>query len=325
LNQSRMKVVVRKEYGTPEVLHPEEIEKPTPTDNEVLLKVKATSINKSDWYELTGPFVMRLLGGGFGKPKRQILLSDVAGQVEAVGKNAKAFQPGDEVFGSAHWGLAEYACAREDLLVLKPTNVSFEEAASVPIAAITALQGLRDKGKIQSNQRVLIDGASGGVGSFAVQIAKSFGAEVTAVCSTTNVEQARQMGADHVVDYTKEDFAKNGQRYDLIEGVNGDRSVRGYRNSMADKGNYVMIGGSKAMTQIIGTALLGPLASTGGKKMGFMGIAKLNQKDLVVLKELLQVGKIKPLIDRSYPLDESADAFRYFGEGHVRSKVVITI
>jgi NADPH:quinone reductase-like Zn-dependent oxidoreductase len=209
--------------------------------------------------------------------------------------------------------------------VPKPTNVSFEQAAAVPIAAITALQGLRDKGKIQANQKVLIDGASGGVGAFAVQIAKSFGAQVTAVCSTQNLEQASQMGADHVIDYTKEDFAKNGQKYDLIMGINGERSVLGYRDSLGEKGTYIMIGGSKAMTQLLVTAALGPLVSTKGRKMGFMGIAKLNQKDLVALKELLQDGKIKPLVDRSYPLSESPDAFRYFGEGHVRSKVVITV
>jgi len=320
-----MKAIVRKEYGSPEVLHPEEVEKPTPTDKEVLLSVRAASINKSDWYELTGPFVMRMMGGGFGKPKRQILLTDVAGQVEAVGKEVKQLHPGDEVFGAAHWGLAEFACAREDLLVPKPTNVSFEQAAAVPIAAITALQGLRDKGKIQPNQKALIDGASGGVGTFAVQIAKSFGAQVTAVCSTQNLDQASQMGADHVIDYTKDDFAKNGQKYDLIVGINGERSVLGYRDSLGEKGTYIMIGGSKAMTQLLVTAALGPLVSTKGRKMGFMGIAKLNQKDLVALKELLQDGKVKPLVDRSYPLSESPDAFRYFGEGHVRSKVVITV
>jgi len=320
-----MKAIVRKEYGSPDVLHPKEVEKPTPTDGEVLLRVRAASINKSDWFQLTAPSVMRLLAGGLRRPKRQILLSDVAGQVEAVGKNVKSFQPGDEVFGDAHWGLAEYACAREDLLVPKPTNVSFEQAACVPVAGITALQGLRDKGKVQPSQKVLIDGASGGVGCFAVQIAKSFGAEVTAVCSTRNLEQAGQMGADHVIDYTKEDFGKNGQKYDLIAGVNGDRSVLGYRDSLGPKGTYVMIGGSKVLGQLIGTALLGPLLSTGGRKMGFMGVAKLNQKDLLALKELLQEGKIKPLIDRSYPLSESVDAFRYFGEGHVRSKVVITV
>ena len=320
-----MKAVVRREYGSPDVLHLEELEKPTPADTEVLVRVQATSINKSDWFELTAPFPMRFLAGGIMKPKKQILLSDVAGRVEAVGKDVTQFQVGDEVFGNAHWGLAEYACAREDRLAPKPSNVTLEEAAAVPVAAITALQGLRDKGHIQAGQKVLIDGASGGVGVFAIQIAKSFGAEVTAVCSSRNVEQASQMGADHVMDYTKEDFAKNGQKYDLIAGINGDRSVLGYRDSLSEKGTYVMIGGSNVLIQLIGTALLGPLVSTGGRRMGFMGIAKLNQKDLVVLKELLQGGKIKPLIDRSYPLSESADAFRYFGEGHVRSKVIITV
>ena len=318
-----MRAVVRKEYGSPDVLHLEDVDKPTPTDTEILLRVRATSINKSDWFQLAGPFVMRITGNGFGKPKKKILLTDVSGQVEAIGKDVKSFQAGDEVFGAAHWGLAEYACARENLLVPKPANTSFEQAAAVPIAGITALQGLV-KGKVQPGQKVLIDGASGGVGCFAVQIAKSFGAEVTAVCSAQNVEQASQMGADHVVDYAKEDFAKNGQKYDLIAGINGGRSVLGYRDSLGKNGTYVMIGGSNAMAQIIGTALLGPLASTGGRKLGFMGIAKLNQKDLAALGELLEKGKIKPLIDRSYPFSESADAFRYFGEGHVKSKVVVT-
>jgi NADPH:quinone reductase-like Zn-dependent oxidoreductase len=319
-----MKAVVRKEYGSPDVLHLEEVEKPTPTDTEVLLRVRAASINKSDWYELTAPLLMRLLGGGIRTPKRQILLTDVAGEVEAVGKAVTQFKAGDEVFGAAHWGLAEYACARENLMVPKPANASFEQASTLPIAAITALQGLRDKGKVQAGQKVLVDGASGGVGTFAVQIAKAFGAEVTAVCSTRNLEQASQMGADHVVDYTKEDFGKSGQKYDLIVGVNGERSVMGYRDSLNEKGTYVMIGGSKAVSQLVVTALMGPLVSRKGRKLGFMGIAKLNQKDLLELKSLLEEGKIKPLIDRSYPLSESADAFRYFGEGHVRSKVVIT-
>jgi NADPH:quinone reductase-like Zn-dependent oxidoreductase len=320
-----MKAVVRRAYGAPDVLHLEEYEKPSPTDSEVLVRVRAASINKADWFELTAPFIMRFLGGGVLKPKRQILLSDVAGVVESVGKDARQFHEGDEVFGAAHWGLAEYTCAREELLVPKPNNATFEEAATVPVAAITALQGLRDKGRIQRGQRVLIDGASGGVGTFAVQIAKSFGAEVTAVCSTRNLEQATQLGADHVVDYTKEDFAKNGQKYDLIAGVNGDRSVLGYRDSLGEKGTYVMIGGSNVLSQLVVTALMGPLVSRNGRKMGFMGIAKLNRNDLVTLGQLLQAGKIRPLIDRSYPLSESAEAFRYFGEGHVRSKVVVSV
>jgi NADPH:quinone reductase-like Zn-dependent oxidoreductase len=320
-----MKAVLRKEYGSPDVLHLEEVDKPAPTDNEVLIRIRAASINKSDWYELTAPLIMRLLGGGLRKPKRQILLTDIAGQVEATGKNVKGFQPGDEVFAAAHWGLAEYACAREDLVVPKPSNATFEEAATLPIAGITALQGLRDKGKIQAGQRVLIDGASGGVGCFVVQIAKAFGAEVTAVCSTRNLDQAKQMGADHVIDYTKEDFAKNGQTYDLIMGINGSRSVLGYRGSLSEKGTYMMIGGSRAVTQLVGTALMGPFVSRKDRKMGFMGIAKLNHEGLVALKDLLQAGKIKPLVDRSYPLSQSADAFGYFGEGHVRSKVVITV
>jgi NADPH:quinone reductase-like Zn-dependent oxidoreductase len=321
-----MKAIVRPRYGPPEVLELREVEKPTPADNQALVKVYAASINKADYYELGESLIMRLLGGGVRKPKDVMIGSDVAGRVEAVGRNVKQFQPGDEVFGDTHGAYAEYACAREGLLALKPTNVTFEEAAAVPVAAITALQGLRDKGRIQPGQKVAIDGASGGVGTFAVQIAKSFGAEVTAVCSTGNLENARSMGADHVIDYTREDFTKKGEKYDLILGVNGGRSILGYRKALAPKGTYVMAGGSKPLRMIIQAALLGPLISrSGGKKLGFMGIAKLVQADLVVLKEFLEAGKIKPLIDRRYPLSETAEAMRYLGEGHAKGKVVITV
>jgi len=317
-----MKAIVRTKYGSPDVLELKEVEKPTPKDNEVLVKIHAASVNKADLYLLRGSLI-RLMGGGLLKPKRKILGTDIAGRVEAVGRNVKQFQPGDEVFGGGRGGFAEYVCAREDLLALKPTNVTFEEAAAVPLAAITALQGLR-KGHVQPGQKVLINGASGGVGAFAVQIAKSFGAEVTAVCSTRNLDNARSMGADRVIDYTQEDFTKSGQRYDLIIAANGYHSILDYRHALSPKGICVTTGGS--MAQIFQAMLLGPLISlTGSKKTGSMGIAKLNQKDLVFVKELLEVGKIKPVIDRRYPLDEVPGAFRYFEEGHAKGKVVITL
>jgi NADPH:quinone reductase-like Zn-dependent oxidoreductase len=318
----KMKAIVRTKYGSPDVLQLKEVEKPTPKDNEVLVEIHAASINKADLYLLRGSLI-RLMGGGLLKPKRKILGTDIAGRVEAIGKNVKQFQPGDEVFGGCRGSFAEYACAREDLLTLKPTNVTFEEAAAVPLAAITALQGLR-KGHVQPGQKVLINGASGGVGAFAVQIAKSFGAEVTAVCSTKNLDNARSMGADRVIDYTQEDFTKSGQRYDLIIAANGYHSILDYRHALSPKGICVTTGGS--MAQIFQAMLLGPLISlTGSKKTGSMGIAKLNQKDLVFVKELLEAGKIKPVIDRRYPLDEVPEAFRYFEEGHAKGKVVITL
>ena len=318
----KMKAIVRTKYGSPDVLELKEVEKPTPKDNEVLVKVHAASINKADLYLLRGSLI-RLMGGGLLKPKRKILGTDIAGRVEAVGRNVKQFQPDDEVFGGCRGSFAEYGCAREDLLTLKPTNVTFEEAAAVPVAAITALQGLR-KGHVQPGQKVLINGASGGVGAFAVQIAKSFGAEVTAVCSTRSLDNARSMGADHVIDYTQEDFTKSGQSYDLIIAANGYHSILDYRHAISPKGICVTTGGS--MAQIFQAMLLGPLISlTGSKKTGSMGIAKLNQKDLVFVKELLEAGKIKPVIDRRYPLGEVPEAFRYFEEGHAKGKVVITL
>jgi len=319
-----MKAIVCTKYGPPlDVLQLKEVEKPTPTDNQVLVKVHAASVNKADLAPVRGAFLARLLGTGLLKPKREILGTDIAGQVEAVGKNVRQFKPGDEVFGAAAGGFAEYACVAEDRLALKPANVTFEDAAAVPVAAITALQGLR-KGQIQPGQKVLVNGASGGVGTFAVQIAKSFGTEVTAVCSPKNLDNARSMGADHVIDYTQEDFTKNSQRYDLILAANGDRSVPDYRNALSPKGICVVLGGSLA--QIFQALLLGPLISkSGSKKIGFMGIAKLNQKDLVLVKELLEAEKVKPVIDRRYPLSETAEAIRYLEEGHARGKVVITL
>ena len=323
-----MKAIVRSIYGSPDVLDLKEVERPAPRDNEVLIKVHAASLNAYDWHMLTADmFPVRLMGGGLLKPKMKILGADVAGRVEAVGRNATQFRPGDDVFGdvagSDSGSFAEYACGRENRLASKPAHLSFEEAAAVPMAALTALQALRDKGRIQPGQKVLINGASGGVGTFAVQIAKSFGAEVTAVCSTGKMDMARSIGADQVIDYTKEDFTKNGQHYDLILAANGYHRILDYRRALSPKGIYVVAGGSAA--QMIQALLLGPLISrTGSRKMGAM-MARINQKDLAIIKELLETGKVKPIIDRRYPLSEVPEALRYLGEGHARGKIVITM
>lgn len=319
-----MKAIVYTEYGSPDVLQLKDVEKPTPNDNEVLIKIQAASVNAYDWHFLTADiFLIRLMGGGLLKPKYTRLGADVAGRVEAVGSHVKQFQPDDEVFGMVRGGFAEYACAPESALALKPSNLSFEEAAAVPMAAITALQGLRDAGQVQPKQKVLINGASGGVGTFAVQIAKFYGTEVTAVCSTRNLDQARSLGADHVIDYTQEDFTQNGQQYDLILAVNGYHPLSAYKRALAPKGSYIMAGGSTA--QIFQAMLLGSLMSiSGDKKMGGVA-AKRDQKDLVFLKELLEAGKVVPVIDRRYPLSEAAEALRYLGSGHARGKVVIAV
>ncbi len=322
-----MKVALYGKYGPPEVLSLKEIEKPVPKEKEVLMKVHAASLNKADLYFLKGYFLARLTGLGMLRPKNVLLGSDIAGRVEAVGRNVTQFGPGDEVFGwCGQRGFAEYVCANEDRLVSKPDFLTYEEASTVPVAGITALQALRDKANVQPGQKVLINGASGGVGSFAVQIAKSFEAEVTAVCSTRNLENARLNGADHVVDYTQEDVIKSGKLYDVIIGVNGYHSILSYRRILKPKGIYVSVGSSRQMTQLSQAALLGPLISLiGTKKMGFMGIAKLNQRDLVLLKELLESGKIRPIIDKCYALDEVPQAYRYFEEGHAKGKIVIVI
>jgi NADPH:quinone reductase-like Zn-dependent oxidoreductase len=322
-----MKAIVYTEYGAPDVLQLKEVEKPTPRDDEVLIKVHAASVNAADLHLLgADPFLIRL-SSGLLKPKHTILGAAIAGRVEAVGRNVKQFQPGDEVFGDISgcgWGgFAEYVCASEDALVLKPTRLSFEEAAAVPMAAVTALQGLRDKGQIQAGQKVLINGASGGVGTFAVQIAKSFGADVTAVCSTGKMDMVRALGADQVIDYTQEDFTHNGQRYDLILAANGYHSIADYKRALSPKGMYVMTGGSGV--QLFQAMLLGPwISMTGSKKMGNL-LAKPNNKDLVFMKELLEAGKVVPVIDRRYPLCEVPDALRYLGEGRAKGKVVITV
>ena len=321
-----MKAVVQLEYGTPDVLQLKEVEKPAPQANEVLVKVHAVSLNIRDWYLLTGsPFISRLYTKGLLKPGTAKLGADIAGVVEAVGSRVVQFKPGDQVFGdiSAHErvGLAEYVSVPENALVLKPANVSFEDAAAVPMAAVTALQGLRDK--IQPGQKVLVHGASGGVGTFAVQLAKSFGAEVTAVCSTRNVEIARSIGADHVIDYTKEDFTQHGQQYDLILAVNGNRPVSDYQRALKPNGIFVCAGGS--MRQIFQAMLLGPLMSKfGNKKLGNVA-AQPSREDLAFVGDLLNTGKLRPVIDRCYPLSEVPEALRYLGEKHARGKIVITI
>jgi len=320
-----MKAIVYTKYGSPDVLELKEVAKPAPKDDEVLIKVHAASVNALDWHLLTADiFLVRLMGMGLRKPKNQILGADIAGRVEAVGKNVRQFRPGDEVFGDiGHGGFAEYAAAPERTLALKPANLSFEAAAAVPVAALTALQGLRDCGKIQAGQKVLINGAAGGVGTFAVQIAKAFGAEVTAVSSTRNLEQARKLGAGYVIDYTKENFTQSGRQYDLIFAANGYHPLAAYKQALTPKGIYVMAGGKPA--QMFQSMLLGSwLSEKDGRKMGGVS-AHIDQKDLLTLKELLEAGKIVPAIDKRYPLNEVPEALRYLGAGHARGKVVITM
>lgn len=327
-----MKAIVYTKYGPPDVLQLMEVAKPEPKEDQVLVKVHAASANALDYRRFEkistmGRFMGRFMEERIIKSIGKVLGADIAGVVEAVGASAKQFQPGDAVFGvsaGSAGGFAEYACAAENNLALKPANLSFEAAAAVPVAALTALYGLRDKGQIQPGQKVLINGASGGVGTFAVQIAKSFGAEVTAVCSTRNSDMARSIGADHVVDYTREDFTKDGQRYDLIFAVNGYHPLSAYQRALNPQGIYICAGGT--LPQIFQAMLLGPWMSRKGvKKMGFMGIAKTNQKDLVLMGEMLEAGKVVPVIERYYPLSEVGVAIRYLAEGHARGKVVITL
>ncbi len=329
--EPHMKAVVYTDYGSPDVLEIRDIKKPVPNDDQILIKVRAVSVNPLDWHFIEGtPYIMRALGVGLRKPKDPRLGVDMAGQVEAVGKNVTQFKPGDEVFGGRNGAFAEYVCARADRAVaLKPANITFEQAASVPIAAITALQGLRDKGHVEPGQKVLINGASGGVGTFAVQIAKSFGADVTGVCSTRNLDLVRSLGADHVIDYTKEDFTKGAQRYDVILDNVGIQPLSGFRRVLKPNGICVMIGGGGPndgrwigpMARPVKALLLSPFIS---QKMG-MFMAKLTKDDLTILADLMQSGKVTPVIDRTYPLSQIADAIRYLEQGHARGKVVITV
>jgi NADPH:quinone reductase-like Zn-dependent oxidoreductase len=326
VGRGKMKAIVRARFGSPDVLELQEIDKPELTDDGVLVRVRAASVNRGDWYAVTGsPWVGRTQMGLL-KPKERLLGADFAGTVEAVGSEVTEFRAGDEVFGARTGALAEYVNVRK-AVVRKPANVTFEQAAAVPVAAITALQGLRDKGKIQPGQQVLINGASGGVGTFAVQIAKAFGAEVTGVCTTGNVELVRSLGADHVIDYTREDFTRSERRYDLLLDVAGGRSWSEVKRVLNPEANLVIVGAPK------GNRLLGPLSHIAkprlaslrsSQKVAFF-IAKLNKPDLEVLRELLEAGKVTPVIDRRYELSEAADALRYMGEGHCRAKVVITV
>ena len=319
-----MKAIVCTQYGPPDVPQFTELAKPTPADNEVLIKLYAASANPVDLHLMRGkPFFLRLMSGGLRAPKRKVPGHDIAGRVEAVGRNVIQFKPGDAVFGACRGAFAEYVCAKEDNLALKPANSPFEDAAAMPVAALTALQGLRDKGRIQPGQKVLVDGASGGVGTFAVQIAKSFGAEVTAVCSTQKVDTARSIGADHIIDYTQEDFTKSGQHYDLILAANAHHSIFDYRRALIQNGIYVMAGGGGL--QALQAVLLGPLLSRIGRKKTRFFIAKIDQKDLDFLKELLEAGKVVPVIDRRYPLSDAAEALRYLAEGHAKGKIVLTV
>ena len=320
-----MKAIVYTEYGLPDVLQLKEVERPTPKDNEVLIKVHAVSVNASDWESLRGrPLYARL--GGLRKPRKRILGSDIAGQVEAVGTNVKQFQLGDEVFGDIldyMGGFAEYVCAPENKLALKPASMTFEEAAAIPQAAVIALQGIRDKGQVQSGQRVLINGAGGGAGTFAVQLAKLYGAEVTGVDNTGKLDLMRSLGADHVIDYTQEDFTENGKQYDLILDVVAHRSVFAYKRALRPNGSYFFVGGSVAT--IFQVLLLGPwIRRTTGKKTRLL-VVQSNLRDLVFMTELYEAGKVVPVIDRRYPLSEVPEALRYLGEGHAQGKVVITM
>jgi NADPH:quinone reductase-like Zn-dependent oxidoreductase len=322
-----MNAIVYHRYGSPDVVEMGEIDKPAVGDDRVLVRVHAASINPLDWHAMRGlPYIARM-EFGLRKPESAVLGVDFAGTVESVGRSVKQFQPGDEVFGGRGGALAEYMSVPEDrAIALKPANLTFEQAAAVPAAGFTALQGIRDKGQVHPGQRVLINGAAGGVGMFAVQIAKSFGAEVTGVCSTRNVEMVRSIGADHVIDYTREDFTRPEKRYEVLLDAVGNRPASEVRRALTSNGTLVLVGGK-------GGRLLGPLTSflTAAVMSRFVSqnlvpfLAKNNKADLLVLKELIEAGKITPVIDRSYPLSEAAEAIRYLEQGHARGKVVITV
>ena len=322
-----MQAIVNERYGSPDVMRLGEVEKPAPGDGEVLIKVMATGLNAADWHMLrASPFFVRFMSG-FLKPRDTILGADVAGRVAAVGPNVTAFKPGDAVYGdlagSGFGGLAEYVAAPEGLLAHKPASLSFVEAAAVPMAAVTALQALRDAGRLQSGQRVLIHGASGGVGTFAVQIAKALGAVVTAVTSPSKLEMARSLGAEHVIDYTRDDFSRDGRQYDLIIAANGDRSLADYERALTPAGTLVVAGGT--MKQLFRTILLGKLRSKPGGRTFRALSAKASAADLVFLNDFIEAGQVRPVIDRCYPLAEAAEAMRYLEAGHARGKIVIVV
>ena len=323
-----MKAIVHERYGMPDVLELRDIDLPVIADNQVLLRVHASSVNPAEWYGVTGPLFARAFGGGLRRPKSTTVGADVAGVVETVGKDVTEFKPGDEVFGTSGASWAEYAPAREVRLVLKPANVSFEEAAAVPVAAITALQALRDKGGVQPGQKVLINGASGGVGTFAVQIAKALGADVTAVCSTGNVDLARSLGADRVVDYSQEDFTRRNERHELMIDIAGSKPFRKFRRVLTPDATVVVVG-----AKFPSNGGIGPLSHVIGSKLSAVGrsqtvkffVAKIEKDDLELLRGLLETGQVKPVVDRRFELSETADALSYLGEGHARGKVIITM
>jgi NADPH:quinone reductase-like Zn-dependent oxidoreductase len=323
-----MKAIVRDEYGSPDVLALRDIDRPGIGDDEVLVRVHAAGVDRGVWHVMTGlPYPIRLAGYGLRAPKNPVIGSDVAGVVEELGKNVSRFQLGDEVFGIGKGTFAEYACAREDKLAPKLANLTFEQAAVVAISGLTALQGLRDHGRVEPGQEVLIIGASGGVGTFAVQIAKAFGARITGVCSTTKVEMVRSIGADHVIDYTREDFAEGGQRYDLILDIGGNSTLARLRRALTPEGTLVIVGGEGGGRWLGGidrqlrALLLSPFV---GQKLGTF-VSSENHEDMLVLKELIESGKVTPVIDRTYPLSEVPEAIRYLEEGHAQGKVVITV
>jgi NADPH:quinone reductase-like Zn-dependent oxidoreductase len=319
-----MKAIVYTEYGSADVLHYTEVPKPVPAHDEVLIKIRAAALNALDWRMMNGkPVLMRPMIGGLRKPRVTRPGLDVSGQVEAVGKTVTQFKPGDDVFGACRGSCAEYGCAKEDKLAPKPAGVSFEDAAAVPVAGLTALQGLRDRGRVQRGHRVLVDGASGGVGTYAIQVAKAFGAEVTASCSTNKMETARSIGADHVIDYTRDDFAQKGKLYDVIIGANAHHSLYDYRRALSPNGIYVLAGGG--VPQMLQALLLGPLVSKVGKKKLGSIMARVKRTDLDYLATLLAAGTIVSVIDRRYPLHDTANAVRYLEEGHANGKVVITV
>jgi NADPH:quinone reductase-like Zn-dependent oxidoreductase len=320
-----MKAIVYTKYGPPETLQLEEVAKPTPKDDEVLIKVRAVSVNRSDWEGLRGkPLYARI--GGLLKPRHQRLGSDIAGRVEMAGRNIRRFQPGDEVFGDILprlGGFAEYVCARESALALKPPSMTFEEVAAIPQAAVIALQGIRDKGQVQPGEKVLISGAGGGAGTFAVQLAKMYGGEVTGVDNSGKLDFMRSLGADHVIDYTREDFTKNGKQYDLILDIVANRSVFAYKRALRPNGSYFLAGGSLAT--ILQILFLGPwIRRTTGKKIRVLAV-RPNIEDLDFMNELIEAGKVTPVIDKTYPLSEVPEAISYVGEGHAQGKVVISV
>jgi NADPH:quinone reductase-like Zn-dependent oxidoreductase len=323
-----MKAIAHERYGAPDVLELREVDTPPIEDHQVLVRVHATSVNPVEWYSVTGPWFARLLGGGIRRPKTVTVGADLAGRVEAVGRDVTELQPGDEVFGTSGASWAEFAPARDARLAPKPSRLSFEEAAAVPIAAITALQALRDHGKVQPDDKVLVNGASGGVGTFTVQIAKALGAEVTGVCSTRNMELVRSLGADHVVDYTKEDFTRSGARYDVIVDIAGSRSFSELRRVMNPAARVVIVGAKMSGHGLgpLGHIIRMRLASLGRSQKAVFFFAKITKEDLVVLQKLLDSGKVVPVIDRRYEgLERTPEALRYLGEGHARGKVVIAV